>query len=43
MSPWPEYDPELARADVITLVVQERQGARSYQASAGITEDQALS
>ena len=40
--PWPEYDAELAKADVITLVVQVNGKVRDrIEASAGITEEQA--
>ena len=40
--PWPQYDPELAKADVVTLVVQVNGKVRDrIEAPAGITEDQA--
>ena len=40
--PWPKYDPELAKADVVTLVVQVNGKVRDrLEAPAGITEDQA--
>ncbi len=40
--PWPDFDPELAKADVVTLVVQVNGKVRDrIEAPAGITEDQA--
>jgi len=40
--PWPEYDAELARADIVTLVVQVNGKVRDrIEAPAGITEEQA--
>ena len=40
--PWPRYDPELAKADVVTLVVQVNGKVRDrIEAPAGISEDQA--
>ena len=40
--PWPEYDPEMAKADAVTLVVQVNGKLRDrIEAPAGITEDQA--
>jgi leucyl-tRNA synthetase len=40
--PWPEYDPELAKSDVVTLVVQVNGKVRDrIEAPAGITEEQA--
>ena len=42
MQPWPEYDPELAKADTITLVVQVNGKLRDkIEASADITEEEA--
>ncbi len=42
VQPWPGYDPELARADTITLVVQVNGKVRDkIEAPAGITEEAA--
>ena len=42
VQPWPEYDPELAKADTITLVVQVNGKLRDkIEASADITEEEA--
>jgi leucyl-tRNA synthetase len=42
VQPWPQYDPELAKADVVTLVVQVNGKVRDrIEAPAGITEDAA--
>jgi leucyl-tRNA synthetase len=42
VQPWPQYDAELAKADVVTLVVQVNGKVRDrMEAPAGITEEQA--
>ena len=42
VQPWPEYDPELAKADTITLVVQVNGKLRDkIEAAADIAEEEA--